>query len=413
MRQDAANDPRPAPMRQLSDRVTALTESATLAIDARAKALKKAGRSIIIFGSGEPDFPPPDAVVDAATAACRDPRFHRYSASGGLLELKEAIAAKTLRDSGHHADPSRIIITNGGKQAIYEAFAALLNPGDEVLVPAPYWPTYPEAIALCDATAVPVPADESTGFHVTVERLERARTPRTTMLAFCSPTNPTGAVYSRTEIREIGEWAAEYGLWVISDEIYEHMVYGDATFHSLPVVVPSIRERCVVVNGVAKSYAMPGWRVGWAIAAPAVIKAMTTLQSHMTSNVNNVAQVAAITAVSANLEFVETLRTAFDRRRRLIVRMLDAVDGIDCPLPDGAFYVYPSVRDLLGRRAGGQRIETSVDLATYLLDEAGVAVVPGEAFGTPGYLRLSYALSNDDLIEGITRIDKAVSGLTR
>ncbi|MCB5910427.1 pyridoxal phosphate-dependent aminotransferase [Streptomyces pinistramenti] len=387
-----------------------MAESATLAADAKAKALKRAGRPVIIFGSGEPDFPTPPQVVEAAAAACRDPRHHRYSPSGGLPELREAIAAKTYRDSGYRVDASQIIVTNGGKQAIHQAFATLLNPGDEVLVPAPYWQTYPETIALAGATPVPVLADESTGYRVTVEQLERARTDSTTMLVFCSPANPTGAVYPREQIQAIGDWAAEHDLWVLSDEIYEHMVYGDAQFHSLPVVTPGIQDRCVVVNGVAKSYAMPGWRVGWAIAPPDIVTAMTTLQSQATSHVCNIAQTAALTAVSGDLRAVSAMRTAFDRRRRTIVRMLNAIDGINCPEPEGAFYVYASARELLGRTIRGRRITTTAELAALLLDEAEVAVVPGEAFGTPGYLRLSYALHDDDLAEGMQRIRTLLTG---
>ncbi|MGW1714299.1 pyridoxal phosphate-dependent aminotransferase [Streptomyces sp. NPDC002156] len=393
----------------MSDRVASITESATLAVDARAKALIRAGRPVITFGSGEPDFPTPSHVVEAAAAACADPRYHRYSASGGLPELREALAAKTLRDSGYDVDASRIVVTNGAKQAVHQAFAALLNPGDEVLVPAPYWPTYPEAIRLAGAIPVPVFADESTGYRVTVEQLQRARTKNTAMLVFSSPANPTGAVYDRAAIRAIGDWVAEHELWVISDEIYEHMVYGDAEFHSLPVVTPAVRDRCVVVNGVAKSYAMPGWRVGWAIAPPDVSGAMTTLQSHATSNVCNIAQAAASAAVSGGLGAVSVMRAAFDRRRRTIVRMLNEIDGVDCPRPDGAFYVFASVKDLLGRRVRGRRVGTSAELAELLLDEAEVAVVPGEAFGTPGYLRLSYALHDDDLVEGVDRIRRLLA----
>lgn len=406
---DADPNVHPRPGNRISDRVASIAESATLAVDARAKSLKSAGHPVIIFGSGEPDFPPPPPVVEAAVAACRDPHNHRYSPSGGLPELKDAIAAKTYRDSGYRVDASQVIVTNGAKQAIYQAFAALLNPGDEVIVPTPYWPTYPEAIALAGARQVEVCADESTGYRVTVEQLERARTAKTSMLVFCSPANPTGAVYTREEIQAIGEWATEHELWVISDEIYEHMVYGDAEFHSLPVVAPGVRDRCVVVNGVAKSYAMPGWRVGWAIAPADVVTAMTTLQSHATSNVCNVAQAAALAAVSGNLQAVSTMRDAFDGRRQTMVRMLNAIEGVTCPEPGGAFYVYASVKALLGKTIGGQRVDTAVELAALLLDEAEVAVVPGEAFGTPGYLRLSYALHDDDLVEGIERIGKVLA----
>jgi aspartate/methionine/tyrosine aminotransferase len=389
---------------RVSTRVSAIAESMTLSIDAKAKGLKAAGRPVIVFGAGEPDFPTPQYIVESAAEACHDPRNHRYTPSGGLPALKSAIAAKTLRDSGYEVESSQILVTNGGKQAIYEAFATLLNPGDEVIVPAPYWTTYPESIRLAGGVPVDVVADESTGYRVSVEQLEAARTERTKVLLFVSPSNPTGAVYSREQVEAIGRWAAEHGLWVLTDEIYEHLVYGDAEFHSLPVVVPELRDRCIVVNGVAKTYAMTGWRVGWLIGPTDVIKAATNLQSHATSNVSNVAQAAALTAVSGDLTAVRDMRAAFDRRRKTIVGMLNAIDGVLCPTPEGAFYAYPSVKALLGKDIRGRRPQNTVELAELVLDEAEVAVVPGEAFGTPGYLRLSYALGDEDLVEGITRL---------
>ncbi|HEX5566540.1 MAG TPA: pyridoxal phosphate-dependent aminotransferase [Streptomyces sp.] len=406
----AANPPnQSSAKRRVSARIGSISESATLAVDAKAKALKAAGRPVIGFGAGEPDFPTPGYIVEAAVEACRNPRFHRYTPAGGLPELKEAIAAKTLRDSGYAVDPSQVLVTNGGKQAIYEAFAAILDPGDEVIVPAPYWTTYPESIKLAGGVPVPVTADETTGYRVTVEQLEAARTERTKVLVFVSPSNPTGAVYPRAQVEEIGRWAAEHGLWVLTDEIYEHLVYGDAEFSSLPVVVPELADRCVVVNGVAKTYAMTGWRVGWVIGPKDVVKAATNLQSHATSNVSNVAQAAALAAVSGGLEAVAEMREAFDRRRRTIVRMLGEIDGVTCPEPEGAFYAYPSVKGVLGRELRGRRPATSVELAELILEEAEVAVVPGEAFGTPGYLRLSYALGDEDLVEGVSRIQKLLS----
>jgi aspartate/methionine/tyrosine aminotransferase len=392
--------------RRVSARVGAISESATLAVDAKAKALKAAGRPVIGFGAGEPDFPTPDYIVEAAVAACRDPKYHRYTPAGGLPELKAAIAAKTLRDSGLTVDPSEVLVTNGGKQAIYEAFAAILDPGDEVIVPAPYWTTYPESIRLAGGVPVEVVADETTGYRVTVEQLEAARTEHTKVLLFVSPSNPTGAVYTRAQVEEVGRWAAEHGLWVLTDEIYEHLVYGDAEFTSLPVVVPELRDRCVIVNGVAKTYAMTGWRVGWVIGPKDVVKAATNLQSHATSNVSNVAQVAALAAVSGDLAAVAEMRTAFDRRRRTIVRMLNEIPGVVCPEPEGAFYAYPSVKALIGKEIRGRRPASSVELAALILDEVEVAVVPGEAFGTPGYLRLSYALGDEDLVEGVSRLQK-------
>jgi aspartate/methionine/tyrosine aminotransferase len=382
----------PSSERRVSARIGAISESATLAVDAKAKALKAAGRPVIGFGAGEPDFPTPDYIVEAAVEACRNPKYHRYTPAGGLPELKAAIAAKTLRDSGYEVDASQVLVTNGGKQAIYEAFAAILDPGDEVIVPAPYWTTYPESIRLAGGVPVEVVADETTGYRVSVEQLEAARTERT-----------------KADARAIGEWAAEHGLWVLTDEIYEHLVYGDAKFTSLPVLVPALRDKCIIVNGVAKTYAMTGWRVGWVIAPQDVIKAATNLQSHATSNVSNVAQVAALAAVSGNLDAVAEMRKAFDRRRQTMVKMLNEIDGVLCPTPEGAFYVYPAVKDLLGKEIRGKRPQSSVELAALILDEAEVAVVPGEAFGTPGYLRLSYALGDEDLVEGVSRIQKLLA----
>ncbi|MCQ4081346.1 pyridoxal phosphate-dependent aminotransferase [Streptomyces sp. RB6PN25] len=403
----AATPPVTSPTdRRVSARIGSISESATLAVDAKAKALKAAGRPVIGFGAGEPDFPTPDYIVEAAVEACRNPKFHRYTPAGGLPELKAAIAAKTLRDSGYEVDASQVLVTNGGKQAIYEAFAAILDPGDEVLVPAPYWTTYPESIRLAGGVPVDVIADETTGYRVSVEQLEAALTPNTKVLLFVSPSNPTGAVYTREQVEEIGRWAAAKGLWVLTDEIYEHLVYGDATFSSLPVVVPELRDKCIVVNGVAKTYAMTGWRVGWLIGPKDVVKAATNLQSHATSNVSNVAQAAALAAVSGDLTAVATMREAFDRRRQTIVRMLSDIPGVVCPEPEGAFYAYPSVKALLGREIRGKRPADTVELAALILEEAEVAVVPGEAFGTPGYLRLSYALGDEDLVEGVSRIQK-------
>ena len=397
-------------MSRISARIAAISESATLAVDAKAKALKAAGRPVIVFGAGEPDFPTPDYIVEAAVEACRQPRFHKYTPAGGLPELKTAIAAKTLRDSGYQVDPAtQVLVTNGGKQAIYEAFATLLDPGDEVLLPAPYWTTYPESIKLAGGVPVEVITDETTDYLVSVEQLEAARTARTKVLLLCSPSNPTGGVYTRGQVEAIGRWALEHDLWVVTDEIYEHLVYGDAEFHSLPVVVPELADRVVVVNGVAKTYAMTGWRVGWLIGPADVVKAATNLQSHATSNVSNVAQAAALEAVSGDLSAVAEMRTAFDRRRQTIVRMLNEIPGVFCPEPKGAFYVYPSVKELLGKAIRGKRPQTSVELAALILDEVEVALVPGEAFGTPGYFRLSYALGDDDLVEGVSRVAKLLS----
>lgn len=389
---------------RISQRIGSITESATLAVDAKAKALIAEGRPVIGFGAGEPDFPTPEYIVEAAVAACREPKWHRYTPAGGLPALKEAIAAKTLRDSGWNITANHVLVTNGGKQALYNAFATLLDPGDEVVLPAPYWTTYPESIRLAGGAPVIVMTDETSGYRATVEQLEAARTPKTKALVFVSPSNPTGAVYSPEQVKAIGEWAVEHGIWVITDEIYEHLVYGDATFSSMPVLVPELADTCVVVNGVAKTYAMTGWRVGWMAGPADVIKAATNLQSHATSNVANVSQVAALAAVSGGLEAVDEMKVAFDRRRTLIVNSLNAIPGVDCPLPEGAFYVYPSVKELIGKEIRGRRAHNSSELAALILDEAEVAVVPGEAFGTPGYVRLSYATSDENIIEGVSRM---------
>jgi aspartate/methionine/tyrosine aminotransferase len=391
---------------RVSARTAAVSPSATLAVDAKAKALQALGENVIGFGAGEPDFPTPDHIVAAAVAACRDPKTHKYSPTAGLPELRNAIAAKTHRDSGLEVTGSQVLVTNGGKQAIANAFAVLCDPGDEVLVPAPYWTTYPESIRLAGGVPVVISTDVSSGFRVTVEQLDAALSPRAKVLLFVSPSNPTGAVYPRSEIDAIGRWAVEHGLWVITDEIYEHLVYGDAQFSSIPVAAPEIADQCIVLNGVAKTYAMTGWRVGWMIGPADVIKAATNFESHVTSNVCNVAQAAALAAVSGDLSAVAEMRTAFDRRRQTMTRMLNDIPGVVCPEPQGAFYCYPSVKGLLGQEINGQRPQSSAELAALILDEAEVAVVPGEAFGTPGYFRLSCALGDSDLEEGVTRIGK-------
>jgi len=396
----------PRSRRRISARVGGIAESATLAVDAKAKALKASGRPVIGFGAGEPDFPTPDYIVAAAVEACRDPKNHRYTPAGGLPELKQALAEKTGRDSGYDVRPAQVLVTNGGKQAIYQAFAAILDPGDEVLLPAPYWTTYPESIRLAGGVPVEVLADETQDYKVTPAQLEAARTERTKVLLFNSPSNPTGAVYFREEVQAIGEWLREHDLWVVTDEIYEHLVYDGLETGSLPVLVPEIADRCIVVNGVAKTYAMTGWRVGWLIGPDDVVKAATNLQSHATSNVANVSQRAALTAVSGDLSAVQEMKRAFDRRRRTIVSMLNEIDGVVCPEPKGAFYAYPSVKGLLGREVDGVTPATSTELAELILDKVEVAAVPGEAFGSPGYLRFSYALGDDDLVEGITRLQK-------
>ncbi|WP_084102345.1 pyridoxal phosphate-dependent aminotransferase [Demequina sp. NBRC 110051] len=389
---------------RVSARLGAIAPSATLAVDAKAKALKAAGRPVIGFGAGEPDFPTPAHIVEAAVEAARDPKNHRYTPAAGLPELKQAIADKTKRDSGYEVDPASVLVTNGGKQAVFQAFAAILDPGDEVILPAPYWTTYPEAITLAGATPVEVFAGADQGYLVTVEQLEAARTENTKALLFCSPSNPTGAVYSQEQTKAIGEWALEHGIWVITDEIYEHLLYDGAQFTPILREVPALADTTIVLNGVAKTFAMTGWRVGWMQGPADVIEAATNFQSHLTSNVANVSQRAAIAALTGPMDEVEAMRVAFDRRRKTMVEMLSAIDGFQVPVPQGAFYAYPSVEEALGREIRGKVANTSAELAAIILDEAEVAVVPGEAFGPSGYVRLSYALADADLAEGVGRI---------
>jgi aspartate aminotransferase len=391
---------------RVSRRIGAIQESATLAIDAKAKALKAAGEPVIGFGAGEPDFPTPAHIVEAAVKAAQDPANHRYTPAGGLPELKDAIVYKTKRDSGYVITSANVLVTNGGKQAVYNTFAALCDPGDEVLVQAPYWVTYPEAIVLAGGVAVYVDSTIDTGFKVTVDELEAKRTDRTKVLLFVSPSNPTGAVYTTEEVAAIGQWAASHGLWVVTDEIYEHLLYGGRKISSIATLVPELGDRVVIVHGVAKTYAMTGWRVGWMVGPVDVIKAATNLQSHATSNVNNIAQRAAIAALTGDLVAVGEMREAFDRRRQTMQTMLNAVPGFRCIEPEGAFYAYPSVAGAIGRVIAGATIDSSLTLATVILEHAKVAIVPGEAFGTPGYARLSYALGDSDLAEGVGRIQQ-------
>jgi aspartate aminotransferase len=398
------------PPTRISARVSAITESATLAVDAKAKALKAAGEPVIGFGAGEPDFPTPDHIVAAAIEACRNPRYHKYTPAAGLPDLRDAIAAKTKRDSGYDVTAAQVVVTNGGKHAVYNTFATLLDPGDEVLLPAPYWTTYPEPIRLAGGVPVVLPTDEGTGFRVTLDQLDAAVTERTKALLFVSPSNPTGAVYPRGEVEAIGRWAVDRGLWVITDEIYEHLTYGDHEFASIATLVPDLADQVVVLNGVAKTYAMTGWRVGWMIAPPDVARAAANLQSHATSNVANVSQVAALAAVSGDLEAVAQMRAAFERRGRSMHRLLSAIPGVSILEPQGAFYGFPNLSAYLGRDLGGTTPTTTIDLCGILLDQAKVAVVPGEAFDAPGYARLSFALGDDDLAEGCTRIADLLAG---
>jgi aspartate/methionine/tyrosine aminotransferase len=395
--------------KRTSSRLAAIAESATLAVDAKAKALKAAGENVIGFGAGEPDFPTPEHIVEAAVKACRDPKMHRYTPAAGLPELREAIAIKTLRDSGFQTTANQVLVTNGGKHAVFTAFAALCDPGDEAIVPAPYWTTYPEAVTLAGGVPVVVDTTEETGFRVTVEQLEKALTKRTKVLLFVSPDNPSGSVYPPEEVKAIGEWAVSRGIWVITDEIYEHLTYGQHKFTSMPTLVPELANQCVIVNGVAKTYAMTGWRVGWMIGPADVMKASINFQSHATSNVNNVAQAAALAAVAGDLSAVSMMREAFERRGRTMHRMLNDIPGITCLEPEGAFYCYPNVTGLIGKTFNGKTANNSMELADIILSEVKVAIVPGEAFGTSGYARFSFALGDADLEEGIRRIADLVA----
>ena len=394
---------------RVSKRIAAIAESATLAVDSKAKALKAAGRPVIGFGAGEPDFPTPDYIVNAAIDAAKTPSNHRYTPTPGLPELREAIVKKTKRDSNYEITADQVLVTNGGKQAVYQSFASILDPGDEVLLPSPYWTTYPECIKLAGGVAVEIFADETQNYLVSVEQLEKALTPKTKVLLFCSPSNPTGSVYTPDQVKAIGQWAYSKGLWVITDEIYEHLLYDGSTAPSICVAVPELADRTIIINGVAKTYAMTGWRVGWMIGPKDVIKAATNLQSHLSSNVSNVSQRAAIAALSGDLSAVHKMGEAFDRRRKLIVKLLNEIPGVSCPTPTGAFYVYPSVKGVLGKEIRGKHPKTSAELATLILEEVEVAAVPGEAFGPSGYLRFSYALGDEDIVEGIGRLNKLLS----
>ncbi|TFC24550.1 pyridoxal phosphate-dependent aminotransferase [Cryobacterium sp. TMT1-3] len=393
-------------LKRISTRIGSIAESATLKVDGKAKALQAAGRPVISFAAGEPDFQTPEHIVEAALAAVRDPKNYRYTPAAGLPELREAIVAKTLRDSGLAVSPSQVVVTNGGKQAVYQAFATLLDPGDEVIVPTPYWTTYPEAIRLAGGVQVDVFAGSDQGYLVSVEQLEAARTPRSKVLLFVSPSNPTGAVYSPEQTRAIGQWAEDNGLWVISDEIYQNLTYDGVKAVSIVEAVPALADRTILVNGVAKTYAMTGWRLGWMVGPADAIKAAANLQSHLSSNVSNISQRAGIAALNGPQDAAEAMRVAFDRRRKLIVAELNKIPGVVTPTPQGAFYVYPDVTGLLGRSWGGVTPTTSLELADFILDRAEVAAVPGEAFGPSGFLRLSYALGDDALLEGVQRLQR-------
>ncbi len=388
----------------ISRRVAAISESATLALDRRVKELRAAGSDVISFAAGDPDFDTPQVVVEAAARACRDPRLHHYTPAAGLPELRQAVALQTGRRDGVELGPEQVLITNGTKQAVAHAFTLLLDPGDEVLVPSPYWVSFPEAIALAGGRAVAVPTTEATGFRVSPDDLDRHLTPRTKALLFVSPSNPTGSVYRREQMLAIGRWALDHGLWVVCDEIYDHFTYDGADFNSLPAVVPELQPRALRLNGVAKAYSMTGWRVGWLVGPRSTVEAAANLQSHVCGNISNISQLAALAALEHGRPALEEMRAAFIRRRLAMLDLMDQLPGFECPAPEGAFYLFPSVRGVLGRELGGQRVETSAELAAVLLEEARIAVVPGEAFGAPGYVRFSYALADQDLAEGMARL---------
>jgi aspartate/methionine/tyrosine aminotransferase len=396
--------PAPQELRRVSARLGAIAESATLAVDAKAKALKAQGLNVIGFGAGEPDFATPDHIVEAAVKACREVKYQRYTPAAGLPELREAVAVKTMRDSGFACTADQVLITNGGKHAVFTAFAALCDPGDEVICPAPFWTTYPEAVTLAGGVPVIIDTEEKNGFRVTVEQLDKALTPRTKVLLFVSPDNPSGSVYPEAEVRAIGEWAVKNKVWVITDEIYEHLTYGEHKFTSMPTLVPELANQCIIVNGVAKTYAMTGWRVGWMIGPKDIMKASTNFQSHATSNVANVSQVAALAAVSGDLAAVHMMREAFARRGALMHKMLSTIPGVTCMEPQGAFYCFPNFSGLLNRDIKGKTAKTTMELADMILTDVNVAIVPGEAFGAPGFARFSFALGDDDLVDGIQRI---------
>ncbi len=399
-------NPLKSPESRISRLVANIEPSATLAVDAKGKALKAQGEPVVSFGAGEPDFPTPSIIVQAAIEAAKDPKYHKYTPVAGLDELRAALAEKTSKTTNYKVESSQVLVTNGGKQALYNSCLSLLNPGDEVLLPTPYWSTYPEAIKLASGIPVEVPTKFENNFHVTAEDLQSKLTKNTKMIILTSPNNPTGAVLKKEELIQIGEFAVKNNLWIITDEIYEFLVYDTAQQFSIVSLVPELKDTCLIINGVAKTYAMTGWRVGWIVGPKDVINAAINLQSQTTSNVNNIAQMATLGALRSSDEDFKTMKSAFEKRRQLIYSLLTSIEGIDCNLPEGAFYAYPSFKNFIGRSIGSTKINNTLDLAELILDKAKVAFVPGEAFGTPGYGRFSYALSQDDITEGINRIHK-------
>lgn len=393
---------------KLAQRIGNITPSRTLAIDTRARELASKGVDVVNFGVGEPDFDTPEHIKEAAITALRQ-GFTKYTDTSGIRELKEAIRNKLLRDNGLEYGLNQIIVTVGGKQALYNAFMALCQEGDEVLIPTPYWVSYPEQVKLAGATPVYLTTDEKTGFKVTPPQLEGAITPRTKVFLLNSPSNPSGAVYTREELEGLAEVCVKHGLYVISDEIYEKLVYDGQKHISIASLGPEIKRLTVVINGMSKAYAMTGWRMGYAAAEPEIIKAMTAVQGHSTSNPTSIVQKASVAALEGPQEPVFKMVAEYNKRRDYVVERLNRLRGFLTPVPPGAFYVFPNVAELFGQKVGNTVIRDGDHLAEVLLNEAGVAVVPGSAFGAPANLRFSYATSMERIKEGLDRLERLLN----
>jgi aspartate aminotransferase len=378
-----------------------------MAIDARQRAMRREGLPVLSFGAGEPDFPTPQPIAEAGVDAIHQGHT-KYTAVNGIPELREAIADRLRADLDVHYSAEQIIVTNGAKEALFNAFQTLLAPGDEVIIPAPYWVSYEAQVSLAGGKAVIVPTDERSGFKLRPEQLQQHLTPRTRLLVLNSPCNPSGVVYSLEELRALGAVLHPTEVGVVSDEIYQRISYNGPS-PSFVSAAPDLFDRTILINGASKAYSMTGWRIGFAAGPLEVIKAMNAIQSHSTSNAATISQYAALTAFRGPQEPVDAMAAAFKERRDVIVGLLNEIPGVRCALPDGAFYAFPDVRDALGRSLNGRCIESSLDLAGYLLESAYVATVPGEAFGTPGYLRLSYACGMETIREGVARIAAALA----
>jgi aspartate aminotransferase len=396
----------------LARRLGTIEESATVAITDRARSLRAQGRDVLSFSVGEPDFEPPEHVKEAATRAIRDGRATRYTAARGIPELREAIAADSARRRGgvrHTID--EIVVSVGGKHALFNLALSLYEPGDEVIIPAPYWVSYPDQVRLAGAEPVIVATTAASGLRLTPEALSAAITPRTKALLLCSPSNPTGSAYSAAELRALADVMAPHGFWIVVDEIYARLVYGGFEQRSLLEVAPELRDRIVVIDGVSKSFAMTGYRIGWMLCPAHVARACEKIQAQATTNAAAVSQWAAEAALRGGDEPVERMCRAFEARRDRVLEQLRGIEGLRCPTPEGAFYVFPDVRAFFGRYAGGRVVSDDVALCEYLLDEAGCALVPGAAFGAPGHVRMSYAASTESLDEGLARIRAALGKL--